>query len=100
LIRRIRSFGASAQTRELETSQASFTSGLAGAVAVTAAFVVNLLLPGSLLAALFTSVPAWRWFDPTPILASWDKQHRRRKVASREVPSADDGDDELKGLLE
>jgi len=46
---------------------------LNGALAVTAAFVVNFLVPSSLLAAVFASIPAWRWFDPVPILNSWEK---------------------------
>src|SRR5581483_3284508 len=49
-----------AETHILVASQANLASRFTSTAAVTAALVVNLLLPGSLLAAIFTSFPAWR----------------------------------------
>jgi hypothetical protein len=74
-----------------------FTSlHLSGAFAVTAAFVINFLIPSSLLAAVFASIPAWRWFDPVPILNSWDKLDARSR---RKRSKGDDFEVGLEGLF-
>jgi hypothetical protein len=51
---------------------------------LTVAFVAQLLMPASWLATMFASLPAWRWFDPVPILSS---RRGRRRVRSRVVHS-------------
>lgn len=39
-------------------------------VAITTGLIAELLIPGSLLAGLFASTPAWKWFDPAPIVSA------------------------------
>jgi hypothetical protein len=69
--------------------------GFVGVIAITAGFVAQLLIPGSLLAPLFTSLPAWRWFDPVPVLGSWKKQQSRARGGQHRVENDESSLEEL-----
>jgi hypothetical protein len=43
-------------------------------IAITTGIISQLLIPGSFLASMFTSLPAWRWFDPISILNGRGRQ--------------------------
>jgi hypothetical protein len=65
------------------------------ALAITAGLVAQLLVPGSFLAGMLTSLPAWKWFDPVPIISSPNKKNaskhiRRSKGTSKDVPQLGD----------
>ena len=57
----------------------AFRVDLAVSLALTVGFVAQLLVPASWLSAFLASFPAWRWFDPVPVLNS----RRARRVRSR-----------------
>jgi hypothetical protein len=51
----------------------------AGGVALTAGLVTWLLHSGSLLASLVSTLPAWRHFDPLPVVLGSDRERRDRE---------------------
>jgi hypothetical protein len=53
-------------------------------IALTAGFVAWLLQGGSLLASFLVSMPAWRHFDPLPVLGEGGRDRRKRDRKARE----------------
>ena len=53
-------------------------------IALSAGFVAWLLRGGSLLASFLVSMPAWRHFDPLPVLGSAGRDRRKRDRKARE----------------
>ncbi|HKQ35742.1 MAG TPA: hypothetical protein VJT11_10600, partial [Nitrospiraceae bacterium] len=53
-------------------------------IALSAGFVVWLLHGGSLLASFLVSMPAWRHFDPLPVLGVGGQDRRKRDLKARE----------------
>jgi hypothetical protein len=47
-------------------------------MALSAGFVAWLLRGGSLVASFLVSMPAWRHFDPLPVLGMPDRDRRKR----------------------
>jgi hypothetical protein len=53
-------------------------------IALTAGFVAWLLHGGSLLASFLVTLPAWRRFDPLPVLGTSGQDRRKRNRKKRE----------------
>lgn len=51
-----------------------------GGITLTAGFITWLLRSGSLLASLTATLPAWRHFDPLPVVLVGDRERRKRKA--------------------
>jgi hypothetical protein len=60
-----------------ETMTIGVTTGVS--VALSTGYVVWLLRAGSLLASVLSSLPAWRSFDPLPVLDFWEKEKRAKQ---------------------
>jgi hypothetical protein len=94
--------GITVEARAVETISGSDTPTAASpnifiaTVAITTGILSQLLIPGSFLASMFTSLPAWRWFDPVSILNS---RGRQRALGIQPPHGADDKERELKELL-
>jgi hypothetical protein len=85
------------EARELDAISVSDTPSVVSpnlyiaTIAITTGILSQLLIPGSFLASMFTSLPAWRWFDPVSILNS-----RGRSRMGGVQPNHDAGDKETK----
>jgi hypothetical protein len=53
-------------------------------IALSAGFLVWILRGGSLLASFLVSMPAWRHFDPLPVLGVGERDRRKRDRKARE----------------
>jgi hypothetical protein len=53
-------------------------------MALSAGFVAWILRSGSLLASFLVSMPAWRHFDPLPVLGLGGQDRRKRARKARE----------------
>jgi hypothetical protein len=53
-------------------------------IALSAGFMVWILRGGSLLASFLVSMPAWRHFDPLPVLGMGGRDRRKRDLKARE----------------
>ncbi len=86
------------QTKLQETSHRQFAAQVAAGsgLALSAGFITWLLRGGSLLASLLASMPAWRYFDPIPVLKLDRDQRKRRDRIAR--AAADKEYAEYKGL--
>jgi len=80
----------SASEEPVEASE----SIVAAVVAVTTGIIAQLLIPGSFVASMFSSLPAWKWVDPVSIL----DPSRARKTKHSGKPAEEEP--KLKGLLE
>ena len=72
-----------AQKHEIEARLVGRVASFSG-VALSAGFVAWLLHGGSLLASFLVSMPAWRHFDPLPVLSSGGRDRRERERKARE----------------
>ena len=71
------------QERENQTRLFGRVTSFSG-VALSAGFVMWLLRSGSLLASFLVSMPAWRRFDPLPVLGLGGQDRRKRDRKARE----------------
>jgi hypothetical protein len=71
------------QERENQTRLFGRVTSFSG-VALSAGFVMWLLRSGSLLASFLVSMPAWRRFDPLPVLGLGGQDRRKRARKARE----------------
>ena len=83
------------------------TSRVAATVTATAVagYAIWLVQGGSLLLSAITTMPFWRWFDPLPVLDSWEKASaaRRSKQAGRKQKNKGkqkDEERELDGIID
>ncbi|MGH7146572.1 MAG: hypothetical protein ACREIJ_01555, partial [Nitrospiraceae bacterium] len=53
-------------------------------IALSAGFAIWILRSGSLLASFLVSMPAWRHFDPLPVLGMGSRERRKRDRKARE----------------
>lgn len=62
--------------KEIEESNTAVTVAVGTAVSVSStlslSYVIWFLRGGSLLTSLLTNLPAWQFFDPLPVLDSWE----------------------------
>ena len=67
-----------------------------------AGYFLWLVQGGSLLLSAITTMPFWRWFDPLPVLDSWEKAAaaRRAKSAAGKSKTAKDDEQELEGIVD
>ena len=72
-----------AQKHEIEARLVGRVASFSG-VALSAGFVVWLLNGGSILASFLVSMPAWRHFDPLPVLGVSGQDRRKRDRKARE----------------
>jgi hypothetical protein len=70
-----------ARQLDSELSVVSLASDVIGGVLTTAStgYVIWLLRAGPLLASVLSSLPAWRTFDPLPVLDFWERKKRKKK---------------------
>lgn len=71
------------QERENQTRLFGRVTSFSG-VALSAGFVMWLLRSGSLLASFLVSMPAWRRFDPLPVLGLGGQDRRKRARKAHE----------------
>jgi hypothetical protein len=71
------------QERENQTRLFGRVTSFSG-VALSAGFVMWLLRSGSLVASFLVSMPAWRRFDPLPVLGLDGPDRRKRNRKARE----------------
>ena len=71
------------QERENQTRLFGRVTTLSG-MALSAGFVAWILRSGSLLASFLVSMPAWRHFDPLPVLGLGGQDRRKRDRKARE----------------
>jgi hypothetical protein len=116
---------AAAEAVAAATRVQQVTIGTAAAVTGTAVagYAIWIVQGGALLTSFLTQMPFWRWFDPLPVLDSWDKAktpgvaasgRRQRRApwyrwrgrgmgggsASRPATTASDDGSELKDILD
>jgi hypothetical protein len=65
-------------------------------IALSAGFVVWVLRGGSVLASFLVSMPAWRHFDPLPLLGLGGRDRQKRDRKAREEHEQENG--QLRGL--
>ena len=73
---------------------------LAASITVSAGYVLWCLRGAGLLASLFSSLPVWRWFDPLPVLASWEAERKKQRTRSTTEPDEDPEEQNITSLLE
>ena len=71
------------QEREEQAHLVGRVASFSG-IALSVGFVAWILRGGSLLASFLVSMPAWRHFDPLPVLGSGDRDRRKRDRKARE----------------
>jgi hypothetical protein len=71
------------QEREHKTQLIGQVASFSG-MALSAGFVAWILRGGALVASFLVSMPAWRHFDPLPVLGMGDSDRRRRDRKIRE----------------
>ena len=71
------------QEREHQAHLVGRVASFSG-IALSVGFVAWILRGGSLLASFLVSMPAWRHFDPMPVLGSGGKDRRKRAREARE----------------
>jgi hypothetical protein len=71
------------QERENQTRLFGRVVSVSG-IALSAGFVAWILRSGSLLASFLVSMPAWRHFDPLPVLGLGGQDRRKRDRKARE----------------
>ena len=71
------------QERENQTRLFGRVTSFSG-IALSAGFVMWLLRSGSLLASFLVSMPAWRRFDPLPVLGLGGQDRRKRDRKAHE----------------
>jgi len=59
----------------------TLANGVIGGVLTTAStgYVIWLLRAGPLVASVLSSLPAWRTFDPLPVLDFWEKKKKKEQ---------------------
>ncbi|MGQ0667284.1 MAG: DUF4347 domain-containing protein [Nitrospiraceae bacterium] len=67
-----------------------------GGISLTAGVITWLLRSGSLLASLTATLPAWRHFDPLPVVLVGDRKRRKRKADM--ATAADHENKQFRGL--
>ncbi|UVT18916.1 MAG: cadherin domain-containing protein [Nitrospira sp.] len=72
------------QERESQTHLMGRVASFSG-VALSAGFVAWILRGGSLIASFLVSMPAWRRFDPLPVLWLGESDRRKRDRTAREA---------------
>jgi len=94
---------AAAEAEASNKQQQATTSKVVATVTATAVagYLFWLVQGGSLLLSAITAMPFWRWFDPLPVLESWDKALRRGKRARRNKNvKGSDEESELEGIID
>jgi hypothetical protein len=83
---------------DMSESSLKFAVGMTnlGGVSLTAGVIAWLLRSGALLASLAATLPAWRHFDPLPVVLTSDRT-RRRSTADT-VVAADRENKQFRGL--
>jgi hypothetical protein len=83
---------------DMSESNLKFAVGVTnlGGVSLTAGVIAWLLRSGALLASLAATLPAWRHFDPLPVVLTSDRT-RRRSTADA-VVAADQENKQFRGL--
>lgn len=83
---------------DMSESSLKFAVGVTnlGGVSLTAGVIAWLLRSGALLASLAATLPAWRHFDPLPVVLTSDRT-RRRSTADT-VVAADRENKQFRGL--
>jgi hypothetical protein len=71
------------QEREHQAHLVGRVASFSG-IALSVGFVAWILRGGSLLASFLVSMPAWRHFDPLPVLGSGTRDRRKRDRKARE----------------
>ena len=71
------------QEREQQAHLVGRVASFSG-IALSVGFVAWILRGGSLLASFLVSMPAWRHFDPLPVLGSGTRDRRKRDRKARE----------------
>jgi hypothetical protein len=71
------------QEREYQSHLLGRVASFSG-MALSAGFVAWILRGGSLVASFLVSMPAWRHFDPLPVLGGGSQDRRRRDQKLRE----------------
>ena len=95
---------AAAQQVETHKKQQVVVMRVAATVTATAfaTYLLWLVQGGSLLLSAITTMPFWRWFDPLPVLDSWEKANvaRRAKNAAKGNKKRKDEERELEGIID
>ena len=70
-----------ARQLDSELSVVTLASDVIGGVLTTAStgYVLWLLRAGPLVASVLSSLPAWRTFDPLPVLDFWERKKKKKK---------------------
>ena len=70
-----------ARQLDSELSVVTLASDVIGGVLTTAStgYVLWLLRAGPLVASVLSSLPAWRTFDPLPVLDFWERKKKKMK---------------------
>jgi len=97
LIRLADNLERSMQEREQQAHLLGRVASFSG-IALTAGFVAWILRGGSLLASFLVSMPAWRHFDPLPVLGSGARDRRKHDRKAREEQEGENK--EFRGLDE
>ena len=71
------------QEREQQAHLLGRVASFSG-IALSAGFLLWILRGGSLLASFLVSMPAWRHFDPLPVLGVGERDRRKRDREARE----------------
>jgi VCBS repeat-containing protein len=71
----------------------------AGTIGLSVVYILWTIRAGYLLASLLSSMPAWRFIDPLPILDQFDSAARRRRDAKNDDSEGDD-DESLQTLVD
>ena len=78
-----------ARKGRIQTVRIGVTAALAGTISV--GYVIWLLRGGALLTAVLSSLPAWQFVDPLPVLDAWAS--RRKREAEDEKTAGKDEDE-------
>ena len=83
---------------EMSESNRKFAVGITnmGGISLTAGVITWMLRSGSLLASLAATMPAWRHFDPLPVVLVGDRKRRKRKADM--AAAADQENKQIRGL--
>ncbi len=74
-------------------------AGVALTAGLSAGYVILLFRGGSLLASALASLPAWRSFDPLPVIEYWERDEKRRRKLARQGKQAEPPEESLESLV-